>query len=69
VAVFIVNTIGRIWFLEYQEPEYTVFLRQSKNFSAKAAKSLKRARMYLNIFYVISIYVGIFYWKWIGVLQ
>lgn len=69
VAVFIVNTIGRIWFLEYQEPEYAVFAKQSKYFSAKTAKSLKKARMYLNIFYIISIYVGIFYWKWIGVLQ
>ncbi len=68
VAVFIINTVGRIWFLEYQEPEYAVFTKHAKNFSLETAKMLKSARMHLNIFYILSIYVGIFYWKWIGVL-
>lgn len=69
VAVFIINTVGRIWFFEYQEPEYAVFTKLTKNFQQDTAKALKRARMYLNIFYILSIYVGIFYWKWIGVLS
>lgn len=69
VAVFIINTIGRVWFFKYQEPEYAVFTKHAKNFPCDTAKALKRARMYLNVFYIISIYVGIFYWKWIGILS
>ena len=68
IAVFIINTVSRIWFFEYQEPEYRVFTKHSSNSSENLAKSLKNARLRMNIFYILSIYIGIFYWKWIGIL-
>ncbi len=68
IAVFIINTVGRIWFFGYQEPEYGVFIKSSKNASTGLAKALKDARLRLNIFYILSIYIGVFYWKWIGIL-
>lgn len=67
-AIFIINTVGRVWFFEYQEPEYALFTKQTKYFSQKTAKGIKKARMYMNIFYLLSVYVAIFYWKWIGLL-
>jgi hypothetical protein len=68
IAVYIVNTIGKIWFFEYQEPEYRIFAKHGKNYSVDFAKKLKSSRLRLNMFYIISLYVGIFYWKWIGIL-
>jgi hypothetical protein len=68
IAVFIINTVARIWFFGYQEPEYGVFIKSSKNASTGLAKALKDARLRLNIFYILSIYIGVFYWKWIGIL-
>ncbi len=68
VAVYIINTVGRIWFFEYQEPEYRIFAKYGKNHSVDFAKKLKSSRLSLNLFYILSIYAGIFYWKWIGVL-
>lgn len=68
VAVFIINTIGRIWIFEYQEPEYKVFTKYGSRNSKGLAKELRKARMKMNVFYILSIYMGIFYWKLIGVL-
>jgi di/tricarboxylate transporter len=68
IAVFIINSIGRIWFFKYQEPEYRVFSKYGKNYSLDFAKKLKSSRMKLNVFYILSVYAGIFYWKWIGIL-
>ena len=68
VADYIINTIGRIWFFEYQEPEYRIFAKDGKHYSVESANNLKNMRLILNIFYVLSIYIGIYYWKWIGIL-
>ena len=68
IAVFIINTVGRIWFFQYQEPEFGIFTKYGKNSSTVLVKTLKDARLSLNIFYILSIYIGIFYWKWIGIL-
>lgn len=69
IAVFVINTIGRVWFFEYQEPEYAIFTKNTKNFSLDMSGVIKKTRIRLNIFYIISIYVGIYYWKWIGILS
>ena len=55
IAVYIVNTIGRMWFFEYQEPEYRIFAKHGKNYSVDFAKKLKSSRLRLNIFYIISL--------------
>lgn len=68
IAVFIINTVSRIWFFEYQEPEYRMFTKYGNYSSKSFAKILKSARVRLNIFYILSIYIGIFYWKWIEIL-
>lgn len=68
IAVYIISTISRIWFFEYQEPEFSIFAKDGKHYCLGTAEKIKKMRLALNGFYILSIYIGIYYWKWIGIL-
>lgn len=68
VAVYTVATVGRMPFFRYQELEFHEFVKNLYKDNPEIASRIWRARVLVGIFSLASIYVGIYYWRWIGVL-
>ncbi len=69
IIAYIIFTASRMWFFSYQDLDYKWLESSTHRKVGFMADDITKAQFMINLFYILSIVGGIFYWRYMGLLS